>query len=69
MNKIHTIAAKLLQQQSPSYPANLKIKDRVFSVHVDKATGNFKHEHVHGQNISNCLAACNCEAAHGVCAP
>ena len=43
--------------------------DRVSSVHVDTATGNCKHEHVHGQNISNCLAACNCEAAHGVCAP
>ena len=51
MSKMHTIAAKSLQQQSPSFPAKLKINDRVSSVHVNKATGNCKHEHVHGQNI------------------
>ena len=68
-NVIHTIAAKSPQQQSPSFPAKLKINDRVSSVHVDIATGNCKHKHVHRQNISNCLAACNCEAAHRVCAP
>ena len=51
------MAAKLLQQQSPSFRVKLKINDRVSSVHVDKATGNCKHEHVHGQNIRNCLAA------------
>ena len=56
MSKMHTIAAKSLQQQSPSFPAKLKINDRVSSVHVNKATGNCKHEHVHGQNIKNCLA-------------
>ena len=71
MNKIHTMAAKSLQKQSPSFPAKFKINDRVSSVHVDIATGNRKHEHIHGQNIyiSNSLAACNCEAAHRVHAP
>ena len=36
INRIHTMAAKSLQQQSPSFPAKkLKINDRVSSVHVD----------------------------------
>ena len=60
INKIYTMAAKLLQQQNLSLPTNLKINDRVSPVHADTQVTQKKHI------IS---ASCNCEAVHGVCAP